>query len=131
MRLYSLAEARAVLPNVIPVLERIRDAFVQLRALEARTAAEARGASGDGNLLADPWADGDGENVAETLNRDLRSAVAALEQLGIELKDPEKGLIDFYHERDGVVVCLCYMLGERDIEFWHGLDAGFAGRTPL
>ena len=47
------------------------------------------------------------------------------------MKDPERGLIDFYHERDGQVVYLCWQLGEPDIEWWHDTEAGFAGRQPL
>lgn len=130
-RLYSEAEARAILPEIIPVLQRLRDCFVALRALQAQVQTESRGASGDGHLLADPWAANEGENRAEALTHDLQAAAARLEQLGIELKDPEKGLIDFYHERDGAVVYLCYMLGEPDIQFWHDLQSGFAGRQPL
>jgi hypothetical protein len=131
MRLYTEAEARAILPSIIPVIEKLRDCFVELRALQATIAAEARGATGDGNLLADPWADEGGDNRVEGLSRDLRSAAGQLSELGIEVKDPEKGLIDFYHHRDGRVVYLCYMLGESGIGFWHELRAGFAGRQPL
>jgi len=130
MRLYSVEEARAMLPRVIPVLEQVRDAFLHLRAFQAAAGADARGATGDGNLLANPWADR-GENQVEVHNESLRRAAALLDGWGIEVKDPEKGLIDFRHERHGEVVCLCYMLGEPDISYWHTPQAGFAGRQPL
>ena len=130
MRLYSEAEARALLPEVIPVLMRLRDGIAELRALEAAVAAQAKGASGDGNLLADPWEEGK-ENRQEALRRQIRSAAAQLQQWGIELKDPERGLIDFYHEREGEVVFLCYLLGEPDIGYWHTLSGGLAARQPL
>lgn len=132
MRLYTEAEARTLLPQVIPVLEQLREALQQLRALNAAISAEAKGASGDGNLLADPWTEGErGENRADALTKRLRSAASRLERWGIELKDPERGLIDFYHERDGEVVFLCFQLGEPGIRFWHTLEGGFAGRQPL
>jgi len=130
MRFYSVEEARAMLPQVIPVVEQLRDAFLHLRALRAATAAEARGALGDGQLLADPWA-GTGENHADEHGESLRRAAAQLNRWGIELKDPEKGLIDFLHERDGQVVCLCYMLGEPGLGYWHTIHEGFAGRRRL
>ena len=38
MRLYTLEEARAVLPTVIPIVKRIRETFLQLRAVQAATA---------------------------------------------------------------------------------------------
>lgn len=131
MLLYTENEARALLPEVAPVLERLRSAFLGLRALNAAVSSDARGASGDGNLLATPWGHTEGENLADKLGSELRSAAAQLERWGIVLKDPEKGLIDFYHEREGVVVYLCYMLGEGDIAYWHRTDTGFAGRQPL
>lgn len=131
MRLYTLEEARETLPRVIPVLERIRSAFVELRALQAATDAASRGASGDGHLLENPWEASAGKDRAEQLNRQLRRGVGRLQQWGIELKDPEKGLIDFYHEREGQVVFLCYMLGEAELACWHDLESGFAGRQPL
>jgi hypothetical protein len=130
VRLYTLEEAQAALPHVIPLLERIRAAYVELRALQASLAADVRGASGDGNLLANPW-DAGGSNRVGELNRELQQAASELDRRGVELKDPEKGLIDFFHERDGRVVYLCYLLGEPAIEHWHELQAGFAGRQKL
>jgi len=131
MRFYSVAEGREMLPRVIPVLEQIRAGFVELRAMEAATKADSRAATGDGHLPENPWAGDGGKDRAEQLNRQMRRGVRRLQGWGIELKDPEKGLIDFYHEREGQVVFLCYMLGEADLEYWHGLQTGFAGRQPL
>jgi hypothetical protein len=55
-----------------------------------------------------------------------------LDALGIQLKDYMRGLIDFPSLRDGRIVLLCWYLGEGDrIEWWHDLEAGFAGRQSL
>lgn len=133
MKHYSLDEAAELLPHVIPVLEALRAAYTELRALEASVSAQRRSASGDGHILADPWEEGtrDGENRLESLSRTVRDSAAQLDRWGIELKDPEKGLIDFFHQRDGRTVYLCYCLGESGIAYWHELDAGFAGRQPI
>ncbi|MCK9518731.1 MAG: DUF2203 domain-containing protein [Dehalococcoidia bacterium] len=132
MRQYTVAEARALLPQVIPVVQQLRNAYLELRALQAAIEIHARGASGDGNLTVDPWDGGDGENRVESLNRELRSAAVRLSRWGIELKDPERGLIDFYHERpNGEIVFLCYEIGEDNITHWHHLSDGYAGRKPL
>jgi len=48
-----------------------------------------------------------------------------------ELTDIDQGLIDFRAEMDGREVYLCWKLGEERIDWWHELDAGFAGRQPL
>ena len=51
---------------------------------------------------------------------------------GVQIKDHERGLIDFPCLRDGRVVLLCWQLGEREeIEYWHETEAGFAGRQRL
>ena len=51
--------------------------------------------------------------------------------VGVELKDPFSGLVDFPAWRHGHEVYLCWRLGEPDVAHWHELDAGFAGRRPL
>ena len=54
-----------------------------------------------------------------------------LQGLGIELKDPNVGLIDFPAMLEGRVVYLCWRLGEGEISHWHELESGFAGRQPV
>jgi hypothetical protein len=130
MRLYTLEEARSLLPEVVPAVTRLRDAYVELRSARAAFAAETRGTSGDGQLLANPWGKGD-ENRLERMGDQLKTSAEELEAWGIEVKDPERGLIDFYSEREGRTVYLCYLLGERDIEYWHELGGGFGGRQAI
>jgi hypothetical protein len=50
---------------------------------------------------------------------------------GCQIKDYHEGLVDFYHVRDGQVTLLCWKRGENDVEAWHTLDGGFAGRKSL
>ncbi|GIW16313.1 MAG: hypothetical protein KatS3mg063_2166 [Tepidiforma sp.] len=130
MRLFTLEEARAALPEVIPILERLRQASLELRAIAAARAAAARGATADGHDLASPFAPAESD-PAGPLRAAIRSAMEALEARGIELKDPARGLIDFPHRRGDRIVYLCYELGEPTITSWHDIDAGYAGRQPL
>jgi len=63
---------------------------------------------------------------------ELTVEMSELDSLGVQLKDFERGLVDFPSLRDGKVVLLCWQMGEGDeLEWWHDVDAGFAGRTPL
>ncbi len=50
---------------------------------------------------------------------------------GIEVKDAARGLLDFPAEIGGVLAYWCWRIGERDIEWWHPRDAGFAGRRRI
>jgi hypothetical protein len=63
----------------------------------------------------------------ETLDRAGRE----LEAVGVEVKDPESGLIDFPAEIEGRRAYLCWKRGEERVAFWHPIETGFAGRRPL
>jgi hypothetical protein len=49
----------------------------------------------------------------------------------IQIKDPDRGLVDFPSFHQGREVFLCWEQGEEDIEFWHELDGGYAGRERI
>jgi hypothetical protein len=76
--------------------------------------------------------------VAELLQKDaLRLAadiegyVKELTQLGVECKGLDAGLVDFLAEMNGRAIYYCWKLGEPSVQYWHGVNAGFAGRHPL
>ena len=71
------------------------------------------------------------EREIQGIARDLEAFERELRALGIQLKDPRIGLIDFPSNLDGRRVLLCWHLGEPSVQFWHDLDSGFAGRQPL
>ena len=61
----------------------------------------------------------------------IRAAADAIHELGAELKDPERGMVDFRTLRDGRVVYLCWLMEEPRVMYWHELDAGYRGRQRL
>ena len=72
--------------------------------------------------------------VEEELDKEitrLQGFIEELEELGVELKDISRGLVDFRSMMDGREVYLCWLLGEDEVGHWHELDAGFAGRHSL
>jgi hypothetical protein len=125
MKVFSVEEANALLPKVQRIVGRIQRAHTRVRSFdsEAKLAAEAAEQGGGGITRGVAYA---------KLLIDLTSFVSELEALGVQLKDFARGLVDFPSLRDGRVVLLCWQLGEGDrVEWWHDVDAGFAGRTPL
>jgi hypothetical protein len=125
MKVFTIQEANALLPNVRIILAKIQRAHRKLSRYrdDAKKASEAaeRGGGGIANGVA----------YAAVLT-ELTVQLAELESLGVQLKDFERGLVDFPSLREGRVVLLCWQLGEGDeLEWWHDVDAGFAGRTPL
>jgi len=71
------------------------------------------------------------ERDAQALAREIDGFQQELERLGILLKDRRLGLVDFPGEMNGRQILLCWRLGEPEVQFWHELDAGYAGRQPL
>lgn len=67
----------------------------------------------------------------ERLGRRFEELVGELEQMGVELKDPMTGLLDFRARRGDQEVYLCWRLGEPAVGHWHPLETGFAGRRSL
>lgn len=65
------------------------------------------------------------------LTHQLETEVARLQGEGIEVKDLESGLIDFYSLQDGEVVFLCWQRGEEEVGFFHTLDGGYRTRRRL
>jgi hypothetical protein len=62
---------------------------------------------------------------------ELAELVGEVVALGVQVKDPAQGLIDFPTTIDGEAALLCWRAGEGPIEYWHTLEGGFAGRRPL
>jgi len=125
MKIFTIDEANALLPNVRAIVSRIRKAYRSLARYsdEAKKAAEASEQGGGGVE--------NGVHYAQLVTS-LTGELSKLEDLGVQLKDYERGLVDFPSLREGRVVLLCWQLGEGDeVEWWHDMDAGFAGRTPL
>jgi hypothetical protein len=61
----------------------------------------------------------------------LNDLVHQIQATGAILKDLNTGLIDFLAIREGREIFLCWKYGEDQLEFWHDLDVGFAGRQRL
>lgn len=71
------------------------------------------------------------EREVQDLAREIDAFERELTGLGIALKDRRLGLVDFPSELGGRPVWLCWRLGEPEVQYWHDMDAGFAGRQPL
>lgn len=71
------------------------------------------------------------EQELERAMERLNDLVSELSAVGCEVKDFQLGLVDFIGRHQGRDVYLCWKLGEAQIDHWHELDAGFAGRQPV
>jgi hypothetical protein len=129
-RYFTPEEANAALAEVQPVAE----ALVRHRRAQAVTAARraklVHRIAGNGGDF-DPQEPRALEEEFEREAREVAQCIERLEQLGVVLKDLDRGLVDFPALRSGEEVLLCWQVGEDEVAFWHGLDEGFVGRKAL
>lgn len=125
MKLFTVEDANALLPTVRGIVRSVQRAYARVSESQAQARLAAEGASRGGGGM-------QGGSAYVLSLTELAEASGELESLGVQIKDYERGLIDFPTMRDGRVVLLCWQMGEGDeLEWWHDLEAGFAGRQPL
>jgi hypothetical protein len=103
MPTFTRAQAEALLPKVRPLLEDL----------------QRRKASYD-------------RRPTDPVAKEINALLLEIAHLGVDVKDPDQGLIDFPALRRGREVLLCWKLGEGDrISYWHDVETGFAGRKLI
>ena len=60
-----------------------------------------------------------------------KESIAEIDAIGVQVKDLDSGLLDFPCRINDQIVLLCWRMGERTIEHWHTVEAGFQGRQPV
>lgn len=126
-RYFTVEEANALIPTLELIMGRLQRQGLVLRdelAELARTMAQAPEELTTSQII--------------ELRPQLRPVVEEIEALlhqieayGLQMKGLDLGLIDFPTEMNGEVALLCWQYGEKEVAFYHTLDAGFAGRKPL
>lgn len=129
-RLFTPAEANSALDEVRPVAERLVAVRERMRELEQAQASlvTAIGGNGAGYAASDLRA---AQDELRGLSAAAGACLERLEELGVTIKDPDLGLLDFPALRDGEDVELCWHVGEEAVGFWHRIGEGYAGRKPI
>jgi len=122
-RIFTLAEAQSLLPRVRSLLAEIGAKWDHMRKLNPEVQKARDKASFDGYSQS-------GVEYIESVSQ-LMFLIHQIKDMGVLLKDADRGLCDFPYLRQGRVVYLCWQLGEDQIRYWHDIETGFAGREPL
>lgn len=122
-RTFTLAEARALLPQIKALMAQAQEARKELVAHQPALWSALRSAATNGGSHE--------ASAALPAFNNLEAGLKGILSLGIVIKDVDVGLLDFVGLREGRPVCLCWQHGEDDIAFWHEMDEGFAGRHPI
>jgi len=119
---YTREEATALLPQLRQWLERLRDRRRELEKRDRRLGQLMNRGHDVGGPLVNEWV---------KIMADIREVFAEFESREILVKDLERGLVDFPAIIGDREVFLCWEQDEDTVEFWHDLDAGYAGREHL
>jgi hypothetical protein len=119
---YTREEARALLPQVRQWLKQLSEARRRLDERDKRVGSLLAGGNDVGGEAVNQWV----RTIA-----DIKQTLLEFHRREIQIKDLDRGLIDFPAIIGGKEVFLCWEQGEEDIEFWHDLQSGYAGRERL
>jgi len=113
-------EANALLTTVAPLVAELQDAHALMEERQD-------------DVTESIPTNGGGAVHREFLDASTRAAKALkeLEEIGLVVRDPSSGLVDFPAIREGHEVFLCWRLGEDSVAWFHPPETGFAGRQPL
>lgn len=119
---YTRDQARALLPQIRQWLKQLSTLRRKLSECDQRLARHMSGGRDVGGEIVNRWV-----RVAA----DVKSTLAEFQRRDIQIKDLDRGLLDFPAILNGREVFLCWEQDEEDIEYWHDLESGYAGRERL
>ena len=119
---YTRDEARALLPQIRLWLKRLAQLRTELEKTDGRLEALRSGGADLGGRMVNEW--------IQTM-ANLEEVLMEFQRRQIQVKDLDRGLVDFPAILGGKEVFLCWEQDEEDVEFWHDLDAGYGGRERL
>jgi hypothetical protein len=129
IQIFTLLEANQALPRARELMLQLRQARRRIVGMQAAVDIEELTASSQALRHTQKT-----ESLLREIEREVHAfhkTSEALNSIGCELKDLEKGTIDFYGLRDNQVVYFCWAEGEEKISHWHSLEAGFQGRQKI
>ncbi len=119
---YTREEARALLPQLREWLAGLEELRGELEKNDQRLAGLMTGGQDVGGELV---------NQSVKLLGRMKELFQEFERREIIVKDLQRGLVDFPAIVGGREVFLCWEKDEEDVEYWHDIDSGYAGREPL
>jgi hypothetical protein len=130
-KIFSLSEAQTLLPVVEALLRKAQTAAARTGELDREMQELNQRIFLAGGMHVNVAKAARRRAERERALQETRDTLAEMEEIGVQVKDLEKGLLDFPSTMDGQEILLCWKLGEAEIGYWHTAEDGFAGRKPL
>ena len=131
--MFSVEEANQLIPEVQRIFWKLQGIQERVKKVEEERAIEELSwLREDGTVSSRAKAQiGRLEKSLESKIKEFEQELEGLNKLGGQMKSLDEGLVDFFAEREGQLIYLCWKDGEDQIRFWHDLESGFGGRQPL
>ena len=130
-RRFTLSEARQLLPQVDRLIREAVECKADYQKAERAIQAFNGQITLMGGMVVDRTHILEARDRREQSAERLKHTIEQIHEIGCEVKDLDTGLIDFPSRFRGQEVYLCWKLGEPDINHWHSVHEGFAGRKPI
>ncbi|QNI38039.1 DUF2203 domain-containing protein [Edaphobacter albus] len=130
-RTFTLSEAQTLLPVLEALLRRAQKSGTRAAEIEAELEQLRQKIFLQGGVHVDVATVARRRAERDKALQDTKDTLAEIDAIGVQVKDLEKGLLDFPCVMDGQTVLLCWKLGEKEIGYWHSTEEGFAGRKPI
>jgi hypothetical protein len=131
MKTFTLEEAQAMLPLVESLLNRALDSKGVAEQIDAELSSLSRRIHTSGGMIVDVANVAARRSELEQSIQRIRETLSEIDEIGVQVKDLDTGLLDFPCRVDDEVVLLCWKFGEPAIEHWHTMESGFKGRQPI
>ncbi len=119
---YTREEARALLPQIREWLESLSGLRRQIHEADERLSTLLETGHDIGGEIVTGWV----KALAE-----VKMTLGEFQKRDIQVKDLDRGLIDFPAFIGGQEAFLCWEKDDEDIEYWHDLNSGYSGRERL
>jgi hypothetical protein len=130
-RIFTLSEAQTLLPVVEALLRKAQASGRRATDLDEEMQQLSQRIFLAGGLHVDILAVARRRAERDKAAKEAQDTLAEIDAVGVQVKDLDKGLLDFPSVLDGKSILLCWKLGEKEIAYWHSPEDGFAGRKPL
>ena len=130
-KIFTLGEAQTLLPVVEALLRRAQTAGVRAGELEMEMQALSQRIFLMGGMHIDVAVAARRRAELDKSVQETKDTLAEIKSIGVQIKELDKGLLDFPSVIDGKAVLLCWKLGEKGITHWHDTSEGFSGRKPI
>jgi hypothetical protein len=131
MKTFTLDEAQSLLPVLDSLIKRAIESKQAAEEIESELSELSRRIFLSGGMHVDVTKVAARRTQMDEQIKRARETVAEIDEIGVQVKDLDTGLLDVPCRVDDEVVLLCWKLGEESIEYWHTEESGFGGRQPL